>query len=544
MSFLDRIRKEARGEPLRAALYARFSSDNQRNESIDAQVRAIKEFAEAHNILLVAEYIDRAKSATTDDRPEFQRMVEESAQGNFRLVIVHKLDRFSRNRYDSIAYKRELKRNRVNLISVLEPLDEDSPESVILESVLDGMAEFYSKNLAREVRKGLKENALKCKHTGGRPPLGYDVDAETRRLVINPIEAAAVKIIYSMVLAGCGYNEILSRLNSKGYKTKANRDFGKNSLYEILRNRKYTGVFIYNRSAVADPYTKRRNNHSQRSAEDMITIPNGIPVIIPEDEFDRVQRILAQRRRHSCNAKHHKEAYLLTGKVFCGECGCRYSGNRKNSTGNRVPNITYRCNNRARRTGRACHSREVNRDYLESFVLRQIEKAVFNKHMADHLLRRFREYIAVKQMERNEVFQRLEKQIAELERREDNLSDLLATGVVNQMEKAALLKKLGKIESEKLDLMEQLEVEKTALHINVPSRDELMNCFKKARALFMNKELEDQQQLVDMFVEKITVYQDEVEVVLNLVSFVYRQDFTQMRKVIDRDSLKETFSTL
>ena len=147
-------------------------------------------------------------------------------------------------------------------------------------------------------------------------------------------------------------------------------------------------------------------------------------------------------------------------------------------------------------------------------------------------------------MERNEVFQRLEKQIAELERREDNLSDLLATGVVNQMEKAALLKKLGKIESEKLDLMEQLEVEKTALHINVPSRDELMNCFKKARALFMNKELEDQQQLVDMFVEKITVYQDEVEVVLNLVSFVYRQDFTQMRKVIDRDSLKETFSTL
>ncbi|MBQ8697828.1 MAG: recombinase family protein, partial [Schwartzia sp.] len=185
MSILERLRKSTRGEPLRAALYARFSSDNQRNESIDAQIRAIKEFAHANDIVIVAEYIDRAKSATTDDRPDFQRMIKDSAKGDFQLLIVHKLDRFARNRNDSIAYRMKLQRNHITLLSVLEPFDEDRPETVLLQSVIEGMNEFYSKNLSREVKKGLKENALKCVHTGGIPPLGYDVDKETRRLVVN-----------------------------------------------------------------------------------------------------------------------------------------------------------------------------------------------------------------------------------------------------------------------------------------------------------------------------------------------------------------------
>ena len=238
MSVLESLRKELRGEPISAALYARFSSDNQRNESIDAQIRAIKEFAKANGIMIVGEYIDRAKSATTDDRPDFQRMIEDSAKGNFRLVLVHKLDRFARNRNDSIVYRMKLQKNRVSLLSVLEPFDDDKPENIILQSVLEGMNEFYSRNLAREVRKGLKENALKCKHTGGLPPLGYDVDKNTRLLVINELEAEAVRFIYKSVLEGNGYSSIIIRLQQEGYKTKAGKSFGKNSLYEILHNPK------------------------------------------------------------------------------------------------------------------------------------------------------------------------------------------------------------------------------------------------------------------------------------------------------------------
>ena len=158
----------------RVALYARFSSDHQRTESIDAQIRAMKEFCDHNKWKIVETYIDEAYSATNDRRPSFQRMIADSGKGLFDIVLVHKLDRFSRNRYDSAVYKNKLKHNGVRPCSVLERLD-DSPESIILEAMLESIGEYYSSNIAREVMKGLKENAFHCKHTGGSPPLGYDV---------------------------------------------------------------------------------------------------------------------------------------------------------------------------------------------------------------------------------------------------------------------------------------------------------------------------------------------------------------------------------
>ncbi|WP_455796468.1 recombinase family protein [Clostridium butyricum] len=210
---------------MKAAIYARYSSDNQREESIEAQIRAINEFAERENIQIVKTYIDEARSATTDDRPQFLKMIKESELGLFDTLIVHKLDRFSRNRYDSAFYKKKLKDNNVRLISVLEHLD-NSPESIILESVLEGMAEYYSVNLSREVMKGMRETALQCKHNGGLPPLGYDV-AKDKTYIINPNEAKAVKLIYELYSNGVGYNLILSRLNELGYKTKKGKFLGK-----------------------------------------------------------------------------------------------------------------------------------------------------------------------------------------------------------------------------------------------------------------------------------------------------------------------------
>ena len=163
----------------RAAFYGRFSSNNQREESIDAQLRAAEEFAKKNNYEIVRTYADKAKSGTSDKRPEFLQMIKDAEKGIFDTLIVHKLDRFSRNKYDSALYKRKLKQYGIKLVSVTEQLD-DSPESVILESVIEGMAEYYSKNLARETMKGLKENAYKCKHTGGLAPLGYDVNSDKR----------------------------------------------------------------------------------------------------------------------------------------------------------------------------------------------------------------------------------------------------------------------------------------------------------------------------------------------------------------------------
>lgn len=234
MRIIEKIRQKK--QIVRAVIYARFSSDNQREESIDAQVRAIRDYAKKNSIIVVGEYIDKAKSAMTDNRPEFLRMVSDSAKGGFDLVLVHKLDRFARNRQDSIGYRMELKKHGVSLVSVLEYLDDESPESLILESVLEAMAEYYSKNLAREVNKGMKENALKGLHTGGIPPLGYDLDPETKMLVINEKEAEAVRLTFKMFNEGYGYSRINEELNLRGYKTKVGRSFNNNSLTNVVRN--------------------------------------------------------------------------------------------------------------------------------------------------------------------------------------------------------------------------------------------------------------------------------------------------------------------
>ena len=147
----------------RAVIYARFSSHNQRDESIDAQERARREYAKHHKLQVIEVYADRGKSGTNSEREEFQRMIKDSGEKKFRYLIVHKIDRFSRDKCDAFTYKRKLRANGVIIISVVENLD-DSPESIMLESVIEGMAQYYSKNLAREVRKGQKETALQHKH--------------------------------------------------------------------------------------------------------------------------------------------------------------------------------------------------------------------------------------------------------------------------------------------------------------------------------------------------------------------------------------------
>ena len=181
---------------MNAVIYARYSSDNQREESIEGQLRECKAFAEANDMVIVDTYIDRALSAKTDNRPDFQRMIKESANGLFDLVIVWKLDRFARNRYDSAHYKSVLQKNGVKVISAKENISE-GPEGIILESMLEGMAEYYSAELAVKVKRGMMENALKGKVNGGKPPYGYYVYKE-RHLCVNETTAPIVQEIFRM----------------------------------------------------------------------------------------------------------------------------------------------------------------------------------------------------------------------------------------------------------------------------------------------------------------------------------------------------------
>jgi site-specific DNA recombinase len=314
----------------------------------------------------------------------FQKIISDSSKGIFDIVLVHKLDRFSRDRYDSTIYKKRLKKNHVTLCSVLEKMD-DSPESIMMESVLEGMAEYYSKNLAREVMKGMNETALQCKHTGGSTPLGFDLDYE-KHLVINPHEAEAVKMIFEMYDNGYGYSDIIRTLNSNGYTTKKGCTFGKNSLYEILGNEKYTGTFVFNRLSSSED--GKRNNHKYKSADSAIRVEGGCPQIISKELFERVQQ-RRENNKQRCGKYHSAEFYLLTGKVFCGICGKRMIGNVRYSGRSKLRLATYRCN-----THRIeCKNKELNKDYLDTYVQKLLQEKLFNQGALKKIVTHINQYI-------------------------------------------------------------------------------------------------------------------------------------------------------
>ena len=423
----------------RVALYARFSSDNQRSESIDAQLRAMKAYCKQRNFVIVNTYIDEAKSATTDRRPSFQQMISDSSNKTFDILLVHKLDRFARNRYDSAVYKRELKKNGVTVYSVLENLA-DSPESIMMEAVLEGMSEYYSQNLAREVMKGMRETAIQCKHTGGTPPLGYDIDKDTRQLIINPEEAETVKLIFEMYSNGYGYSDILNELYSKDLKTKKGNYFAKNSLYNILTNPKYQGNYVFNRAS-AKTTTGTRNNHLYKDNEDMIVIEGGCPQIISQEIYETVQKRISDNKLKG-GRLNTKECYLLSGKLYCNECGRSMVGNKHYCGRNKNLHITYRCpSNR-----HICANKEINRDYIDNYVISLLEQEIFNRQSLKNIAEKIEKHHL--SLNNQEDTSSLSCELENVNQSLKNVADAVANGLISD----ALINKLKELELKKASI--------------------------------------------------------------------------------------------
>ena len=257
---------------MRAVIYARYSCDNQREESIEGQLRECKEFAERRGFTLVGSYIDRAMSAKTDNRPEFQRMIKDSAKEIFDVVIVWKLDRFARNRYDSAHYKATLRKNGVKVISATEVISEGA-EGIILESVLEGYAEYYSAELSEKVIRGMTENALKCQYNGGVVPVGYIID-ESKHYVIDPLTAPFVKQAFEMYANGKMVKDIVEFFRANGVRTGQGKPMTKTTVTAILDNVKYKGQYKYRD----------------------IVIDNGVPRIVSDELFDKVHRRMLKNK--------------------------------------------------------------------------------------------------------------------------------------------------------------------------------------------------------------------------------------------------------
>ncbi|MGD0153265.1 MAG: recombinase family protein, partial [Thermacetogeniaceae bacterium] len=319
--------------------YCRFSSDMQREESIEAQQDAISRYASRENIVITNWYIDRARSGKTDDRPEFLRMVSDLKRNVVKpdIVLHHKVDRLFRNKADAAVYRRDIRRMGVKVFAVAQPLDPDArPEDIIMESVLDGMAEYYSVNLRYEVLKGLNVNAHKCKFNGGQVLFGFRVNDEGY-YEIEESEAAPVRRMFEMVLERRTYGEIEQMMMP--YRTRQGNMFSQTTIHEMLQNLKYRGTYIYGR-APRRIEGKRNWRQGREGNPDAITVEDGLPAIVSREVFDQVQELMKGRRK---GPQYRGTNYLLTGKVCCGDCKSPMVGTSQRRDANSAKYYYYQC---------------------------------------------------------------------------------------------------------------------------------------------------------------------------------------------------------
>lgn len=463
---------------MNAVIYARYSSDNQREESIEGQLRECKEYADQNGITVVRTYIDRALSAKTDSRPQFQQMIHDSATHTFEAVLVWKLDRFSRNRYDSAHYKRILKNNRVHVVSVTEPIS-NTPEGIMLESLLEGMAEYYSAELAEKVSRGHKENALKAKFNGGPVPLGYRIDSE-HHYQIDPTTAPVVQEAFQRYAAGESIRGIIESLNARGIRNSRGNPFTKNSFQTLLKNRRYLGEYRY---------------------KDTV-IPDAIPAIIDPDCFDAVQRRCEIHRQ----APAHNKAdvhYLLTTKLFCGKCGTMMAGESGRSHTGTV-HCYYKCGTRKRSGKEACSLKPVRKEPLEQFVVQTALEKVLNDRVIDLLADKLLEY----QSKENTRLPVLQAELNEVKRRIDNLVAAIEQGILTPSTKAR---------------MEELEQQREALETSILQEQIEKPPITREQILFWFDQFRHgdpadiafQEKVIDCFVNSIYLFDDRIVVNFN-----------------------------
>ena len=462
-----------------AVIYARYSSDNQREESIEGQIRECTAYAEKNGITIVKHYIDRAISAKTDNRPEFQQMIKDSDKKLFDIVLVWKLDRFARNRYDSARYKTQLKKNGVKLMSATEIISE-GPEGIILESVLEGYAEYYSADLAEKVVRGQTENILKGRCNGGRGTFGYTLDPE-RKFHIDPLTSPFVLESFKKYNEGSTMKEIRDWLNENGIKNPVGGAFTYNSVEHMLKNRRYIGEL------------KFRD----------VVVPDAIPPIIPLELFEDVQEKIAKNKKAPARRKAEDD-YLLTTKLFCGYCGALMFGESGTSRTGEVHRY-YKCATAKKHKG--CKKKTVRKQWLEDLVVNQTMQLVKDDAAMESIIAKVMEL----QNKENTNIPLYEKQLRDAESGIQNMLNAIQAGILTSSTK----ERLEQLEETKRELEARIAEEKLAK----PKVTEEFIRFWLLRFRKLDMSLKDQRQaLVDTFINAIYLYDDKV-----LITFNYKE---------------------
>ena len=459
-------------------IYARYSSDRQTEQSIEGQLRVCHEYAERNNYVVVHEYIDRALSGTTDRRPAFLQMIEDSKKKEFEFVLVYQLDRFARNRYDSANYKMRLKKNGVRVLSARENISDDA-SGILMESVLEGMAEYYSAELSQKVKRGVRESLMKGYYTGGQVTYGYKV--ENQKWLIDEEHARFVRQAFEEYSQGEKATEIAVHLNTQGSRTTSSKKWNGNMIARMLHNQRYMGIEKFGGEIFTDV----------------------IPQIVEEKLWKVVNGMMVDYRR---NYKKDKYApYFLSGKMFCGYCGesvIAEAGSSHRGTRYKY----YKCHTKKVK-GKACELRNYRKQELEQLIIDKTKQYILTptkiEEIAHMVVDKFNE-----ELSNNIVLKCLEKELKQINSKINSLVKNMEQGIVS----ATIRETLYKLENDRADIALKIAEEKTKIDRPLNFED-----VKNFISLFACKDYDDvfeRNEFFNRFIKKVILFNDKVIVIM------------------------------
>jgi len=469
--------------PLIAVIYARYSDRGQNDESIEQQVAECQIYAKTNNLTVIEVYADRAITGRTDRRPDFQKMMRHAEKQQFDVVIAYKSNRMGRDMLSTLSNEEKLFKLGIRTVYAKEEFGDNAAGKFALRSMMN-VSQFYSDNLSEDVRRGMRHNALNCRANNGTLPYGY-IKGDDGKYKLDPPKAAIAKEIFNRVAGGEAFIDIANDLNSRGIKTSKNKDWGRSS-FRLLTNERYTGVYIY----------------------DDIRIEGGVPQIIEKELFLRVQEKLNSRQVKSRNRTNGN--YILTGKLFCGECGSAmvgYGGTSKTGKQHHY----YSCKKRVQKH---CGKSYVRREWMEH----EIATALQNMLMDDDVLHKITDCVleyAKHYKERSEIGI-LEDQLAETKKALRNIMNAIEKGIINETTQERMLE----LEQEKKRIENCLLVENAEM-LNV-SREDLLFWFSSFRRGDVTDK-EYQEKLFDNILIAAYVYDDHVKLEFNYTGNKHRK---------------------
>ena len=491
----------------KAVCYYRYSSDRQTEQSIEGQQRVCREFAKNNDYEIIKEYADRAVTGKTDKRPAFLEMVESAKKGDFNTVIVYKLDRFSRKRYDSVVYKYRLEQYGVKVVSATEAIS-DTAEGKVMTALLEAMAEMYSEELAQKVRRGMNESIIKGNYIGGHILFGYKV--VDKKIIIDEENANAVRFMFDEYAKGTAQREIIAELNAKGYRTSLNRPFTNNSIQNLLKNRKFTGEYISKRGQKNNDY---------------------YPAIISKSTFLRVQELL-QHNRHYGASKKAKQEFILTGKAFCGECGGKLIGGGGTSR-TKKRHSYYVCSERWH--NKSCDKKYEQKEPLEKLVIRATLNHVLNNKLINAIADRLTEAQNSDGVRRDILDG--ERRIKRIEGTIKRKAELFCEAESAELRKA-IDNSINELSTEK-ELIEKELAQLRVIQANKRTKAEILAFFENF-ADCKAEDIEFCKRLVHNFIDKIYVFDDKLIIYYN----IFDKSGVTYQKMIDDLEKSESSSNI